>query len=62
MTATVGAKGVKAALIDGGIRDTHQILEKDFSIFYQCRIPNGSLGRCLSPRYLSKPTARPLDG
>jgi 4-hydroxy-4-methyl-2-oxoglutarate aldolase len=47
MTATVVAKGVKAALIDGGIRDTHQILEKDFPVFYKYRIPNGSLGRCL---------------
>lgn len=30
MTATVVAKNVRAALIDGGIRDTHQILEKNF--------------------------------
>jgi regulator of RNase E activity RraA len=51
MTATVVGKGVKAALIDGGIRDTHQILEKDFPIFYKYRIPNGSLGRCLITHY-----------
>lgn len=51
MTATVTAKGVKAALIDGGIRDTHQILEKDFPVFYRYRIPNGSLGRCLITHY-----------
>jgi regulator of RNase E activity RraA len=51
MTATVVAKGVKAALIDGGIRDTHQILEKDFPVFYKYRIPNGSLGRCLITHY-----------
>ena len=51
MTATVVGKGVKAALIDGGIRDTHQILEKDFPVFYKYRIPNGSLGRCLITHY-----------
>lgn len=51
MTATVVNKGVKAALIDGGIRDTHQILEKDFPVFYKYRIPNGSLGRCLITHY-----------
>lgn len=51
MTATALGKGVKAALIDGGIRDTHQILEKDFPVFYKYRIPNGSLGRCLITHY-----------
>ena len=51
MTATATGKGVKAALIDGGIRDTHQILEKDFPVFYRHRIPNGSLGRCLITHY-----------
>lgn len=51
MTATACAKGVRAALIDGGIRDTHQILEKDFPVFYKYRIPNGSLGRCLITHY-----------
>lgn len=47
MTATAKAKKVKAACIDGGIRDTHQILEADFPVFYKYRISNGSLGRCL---------------
>lgn len=47
MTATAMSLGVKAAVIDGGIRDTHQILEKDFPVFYKHRMPNGSLGRCL---------------
>lgn len=51
MTATAIGKGVRAALIDGGIRDTHQILEKDFPVFYKYRIPNGSLGRCLITNY-----------
>jgi len=51
MTATAKGLGVKAACIDGGIRDTHQILEKDFPIFYKYRISNGSLGRCLITHY-----------
>jgi regulator of RNase E activity RraA len=51
MTATVVAKGVRGALVDGGIRDTAQILEKDFPVFYRYRSPNGSLGRCLITHY-----------
>ena len=47
MTATAKSKGVKAACIDGGIRDTHQILEAELPLFYKYRISNGSLGRCL---------------
>jgi regulator of RNase E activity RraA len=45
------AKGVRGALVDGGIRDTAQILEKDFPVFYRYRSPNGSLGRCLITHY-----------
>ncbi len=51
MTATAKGLKVKAACIDGGIRDTHQILEKDFPVFYKYRISNGSLGRCLITHY-----------
>ena len=51
MTATAKGKKVKAACIDGGIRDTHQILEAEFPIFYKYRISNGSLGRCLITNY-----------
>ena len=51
MTATAVGKGVKAACIDGGIRDTHQIKEKNFPVYYKYRIPNGSLGRCLITHY-----------
>lgn len=51
MTATAKGKKVKAACIDGGIRDTHQILEADFPLFYEYRISNGSLGRCLITHY-----------
>jgi 4-hydroxy-4-methyl-2-oxoglutarate aldolase len=51
MTATAKGKKLKAACIDGGIRDTHQILEADFPVFYEYRISNGSLGRCLITHY-----------
>lgn len=51
MTATAKRKKVKAACIDGGIRDTHQILKAEFPIFYEYRISNGSLGRCLITHY-----------
>lgn len=51
MTATAHAMQVRGAVIDGGIRDTHQILAKDFPVFYRYRIPNGSLGRCLITHY-----------
>ena len=53
MTATAKSKKVKAACIDGGIRDTHQILSADFPVFYEYRISNGSLGRCLITHYQS---------
>ena len=51
MTATAKRKKIKAACIDGGIRDTHQILKAEFPIFYEYRISNGSLGRCLITHY-----------
>ena len=51
MTATAKSMKLKAACIDGGIRDTHQILEADFPVFYKYRISNGSLGRCLITHY-----------
>ena len=51
MTATAKGKKVKAACIDGGIRDTHQILEADFPVFYKYRLSNGSLGRCMITHY-----------
>jgi len=51
MTATAHGRGVRAACIDGGIRDTHQILEKDFPVFRRYQSPNGSLGRCLITHY-----------
>lgn len=66
MTATAKGKKVKAACIDGGIRDTHQILEADFPVFYKYRISNGSLGRCLITHYqttlkIGEVTVKPGD-
>jgi len=66
MTATACGKKVRAACIDGGIRDTHQILEKDFPVFYRYRTSNGSLGRCLITHYqipikIGDVTIRPGD-
>ncbi len=46
MTATVVAKGVRGAIVDGGIRDVAQILAKDFAVYYRYKSPSGSLGRC----------------
>ena len=51
MTATAKGKKVRAACIDGGIRDTHQILEHDFPVYYRYRTSNGSLGRCQITHY-----------
>lgn len=51
MTATAVGKGIRGAVIDGGIRDTQQILQKSFPLFYRYRSPNGSLGRCLITHY-----------
>jgi 4-hydroxy-4-methyl-2-oxoglutarate aldolase len=51
MTATAKAKKVRAACIDGGIRDTRQILDADFPVYYRYRTSNGSLGRCQITHY-----------
>ena len=51
MTATVVAKGVRGAIIDGGVRDTAQIRDKRFPVWYRYRSPNGSLGRCQITHY-----------
>ena len=45
MTASVKKRGVRGAIVDGGIRDTHQILGEDFPIFYRFHSPKGMLGR-----------------
>ena len=46
MTATAKGKKIKAACLDGGIRDTHQILEADFPVFsHRRRGPGGGRWR-----------------
>ncbi len=66
MTATAIQKGLRGAVIAGGIRDTKQILEQKFPVFYKYRTSNGSLGRCLITHYqvpvkIGKVTVRPGD-
>jgi len=45
MTASAIARGARGAVVNGGIRDTIQILEQKFPLFYRYRTSNGSLGR-----------------
>jgi len=45
MTKMSMKQGVRGAIIDGGIRDTKDILEQKFPIWYRYRISNGSLSR-----------------
>lgn len=45
MTAASKKRGARGAVIDGGIRDTHQILAQDFPVFYRYRTSNGTLAR-----------------
>ncbi len=46
MTATSKSKGARGAIVQGGLRDTRQVLAQDFPVWYRYRIPNGSLARC----------------
>ena len=64
--ATAITKGIRGAVIAGGIRDTKQILEQKFPVFYKYRVSNGSLGRCMITHYqvpvkIGKVTVRPGD-
>lgn len=66
MTATAIARKLRGAVIAGGIRDTKQILEQKFPVFYKYRTSNGSLGRCMITHYqvpvkIGKVTVRPGD-
>jgi regulator of RNase E activity RraA len=47
MTAAAVARGVRGAAIDGGVRDTRQILDTDFPVFCRFRHPNAALGRAM---------------
>lgn len=46
MTAASKQRGARAAAVEGGLRDTKQVLAQDFPVFYRYRTSNGSLGRC----------------
>jgi 4-hydroxy-4-methyl-2-oxoglutarate aldolase len=46
MTAAAKKKGARGAVIDGGLRDTMQVIEQKFPVFYKYRTSNGTLSRC----------------
>ena len=46
MTRASLKRGVRGAIIDGGIRDTRDILKQGFPIWYRYRTSNGALSRC----------------
>lgn len=46
MTRASRKRGVCGAIIDGGIRDTKDILKQEFPIWYRYRTSNGALSRC----------------
>ncbi len=45
MTASAKARGARCAVVNGGLRDTRQVLAQNFPVFYRYRCSNGSLGR-----------------
>lgn len=51
MTAAAKARGVRGAAIDGGARDTRQIMDADFPIHFRFRHPNAALGRAMISHY-----------
>jgi regulator of RNase E activity RraA len=51
MTAAAKARGVRGAAIDGGVRDTAQVMEAGFPVFCRFRHPNAALGRAMISHY-----------
>lgn len=51
MTASAIARGARGAVINGGLRDTMQVLAQQFPVFYKYRTSNGSLGRTMITDY-----------
>ncbi|MGG5886595.1 RraA family protein [Falsiroseomonas sp. HC035] len=47
MTAAAKARGVRGAAIDGGVRDTRQVMDAGFPCFARFRHPNAALGRAM---------------
>lgn len=45
MTRASKGRGVRGAIIDGGVRDTKDILDQQFPVWCRYRTSNGSLGR-----------------
>ena len=45
MTMAARKRGCRGAIIDGGVRDTHKVLEQGFPLFVKYRSSNGMLGR-----------------
>lgn len=45
MTMAARTRGCRGAVIDGGVRDTHKVLEQGFPVFVKYRSSNGMLGR-----------------
>ncbi|MEK6481189.1 RraA family protein [Catalinimonas sp. 4WD22] len=51
MTASAIARGARGAVIEGGLRDTMQVLAQNFPVFHKYRSSNGTLGRCKITAY-----------
>ena len=51
MTASALARGSRGAVVNGGLRDTMQVLAQEFPVFYRYRTSNGSLGRAMITDY-----------
>ena len=45
MTMASIRQGCRGAIVDGGVRDTNQVLEQNFPVFCKYRTSNGMLGR-----------------
>lgn len=51
MTAASRSRGARGAVIDGGLRDTMQVLSQRFPVFHRYRSSNGTLSRCKITAY-----------
>jgi regulator of RNase E activity RraA len=51
MTAAAKTRGVRGAAIDGGVRDTRQVMDAGFPVFCCFRHPNAALGRAMISHY-----------
>ncbi len=51
MTAASIARGARGAVVDGGLRDTKQVLAQNFPVYHKYRTSNGTLSRCRITAY-----------